>query len=206
MWSRCLVAPVLFALFQGSSGCGNRSGAGVDAGADAGLLDGGTGANSVSTVVVDHGELDTKAPTDAAKLAATAIASTIYKSPNDGSRKLGYVRLGGILRRDPDPVKGSGCKGDYYRVYPAGFACTDEFTTDLELPLVRAASRRPDLRRPLPYRYGFVRATAPQYLRIPTRAEQEKSEFQLAEHLSWYAEHEKEVQSVLAGANDVPLD
>ncbi|MGC4063100.1 MAG: L,D-transpeptidase [Polyangiaceae bacterium] len=159
-----------------------------------------------SSVQVGHGELDTKAPIDAPKLAATVIAATIYKSANTQSRKLGYVRLGGAVRRDPDPVSGAGCKGDFYRVYPTGFACTDEFTTDLELPLVRAASRRPDLRRPLPYRYGFVRATAPQYLRIPTRAEQEKSEFQLTEHLSWYAEHEKEVQSVLPGANDIPLD
>jgi lipoprotein-anchoring transpeptidase ErfK/SrfK len=155
---------------------------------------------------VSHGDLDTKAPADAPKLAATVIAATIYKSPSNLSRKLGYVRLGGIVQRDADPVNGVGCKGEFYRVYPTGFACTDEFTTDLELAVVRAASRRPDLRRPLPYRYGFVRATAPQYLRIPTRAEQEKSEFQLAEHLTWYREHEKEVQAVLPGANDVPLD
>lgn len=159
-----------------------------------------------SSPTASHGELDTQAPDGAPKLAATSIASTVYKSPSNTSRKLGYVRLGGILRRDSDPVKGAGCKGDWYRIYPTGFACTDEFTTDLELPLVRAASRRPDLRRPLPYSYGFVRATAPQYLRIPTRAEQEKSEFQLADHLQWYAEHEAEVQAVTLGANDVPLD
>jgi len=168
--------------------------------------DGGQAPVPASSVQVDHGELDTKAPDGSARLAAIAIASTIYKSPNTGARKLGYVRLGGMVRRDPDPEKGSGCKGDFYRVYPAGYACTDEFTTDLELPLVRAAARRADLRRPLPYRYGFVRATAPQYLRIPTRVEQERSEFQLAEHLAWYREHEKEVQAAVLGANDVPLD
>lgn len=164
-------------------------------------------AAAVSSVHVNHAELDTKTPAGAPELAATQIAGTIYKSASTSSRKLGYVRLGGKIRRDPDPVeKGSGCKLEWYRVYPTGFACTDEFTTDMDLPLVRAASKRPDLSRPLPYRYGFVRATAPQYLRIPTRTEQEKSEFQLAEHLTWYAEHEKEVQEVVPGANDVALD
>ncbi len=161
----------------------------------------------LSSVHVDHGEFDTKTPTGTAEVAATQIAGTVYKLASTSSRKLGYVRLGGRIRRDPDPVeKGGGCKGDWYRVYPAGFVCTDEFTTDMELPLVRAAQKRPDLSRPLPYRYGFVRATAPQYLRIPTRAEQERSEFQLKDHLAWYKEHESEVQNVLLGANDVALD
>jgi hypothetical protein len=178
---------------------------------DAGTKGAPSSASSVpsplSSVHVDHGEFDNSAPTDSAEVAATQIASTVYKLANTTSRKLGYVRLGGRIRRDPDPVeKSGGCKGDWYRVYPTGFVCTDEFTTDIELPLVRAAQRRPDLSRPLPYSYGFVRATAPQYLRIPTRAEQERSEFQLREHLQWYADHEKEVQEVVVGANDVALD
>jgi hypothetical protein len=156
--------------------------------------------------VVDHGELDTKAPDDAPKLAATVIAATVYKLPDTGSRRLGYVRLGGIVKRDRDPVPGKGCKGDFYHVYPMGYVCTDDATLDLDAPLVRAASRRPDLTKALPYKYGFVRATAPQYLRIPTRAEQEKSEFKLGEHMQWFAEHKAEVQTVIPGANDVALD
>jgi len=181
------------------------------AASDAGTASLSSGAASVgaplSSVQVDHGEFDTKAPVGAAEVAATQIAGTVYKAANTSSRKLGYVRLGGRIRRDPDPAeKGGGCKGEWYRVYPAGFVCTDEFTTDLELPLIRAAQKRPDLSRPLPYRYGFVRATAPQYLRLPTRAEQERSEFQLKEHLTWYRDHEKEVQEVLLGANDIALD
>jgi lipoprotein-anchoring transpeptidase ErfK/SrfK len=156
--------------------------------------------------VVDHGELDTKAPDDAPKLAATVIAATVYKLPDTGSRRLGYVRLGGIVKRDRDPVPGKGCKGDFYHVYPMGYVCTDDATIDLDAPLVRAASRRPDLSKPLPYKYGFVRATAPQYLRIPTRAEQERSEFKLGEHMQWFAEHKAEVQTVIPGANDVALD
>jgi lipoprotein-anchoring transpeptidase ErfK/SrfK len=192
--------------FALASGCKGGGSATADAGVSSAVPMSSVPAPA-SSVQVDHGELDTRSPAGAAELAATQIAGTVYKAANTSSRKLGYVRLGGKIRRDPDPLdKGGGCKGDWYRVYPTGFACTDEFTSDMELPLVRAASKRPELSRPLPYRYGFVRATAPQYLRIPTHAEQERSEFQLREHLAWYAEHEKEVQNVVLGANDVPLD
>ncbi len=160
----------------------------------------------ISTVAVDHGELDTRAPEGAAQLAATTIASTVYKLPDTGSRRLGYIRLGGKVQRDPEPVVGKGCKGQFYRVYPMGYVCADDASTDLNAPLVRAAGRGPDLHRPLPYKYGFVRATSPLYLRVPSRAEQTKSEFKLDEHLSWFAEHKQEVQTVIPGANDVPLD
>ncbi|HWP07242.1 MAG TPA: L,D-transpeptidase [Polyangiaceae bacterium] len=163
-------------------------------------------AAAAAAASVDHGELDTKAPDDAPKLAATVIAATVYKLPDTGSRRLGYVRLGNVVKRDRDPVPGRGCKGDFFHVYPTGYVCTDEATTNLELPLVRAANRRPDLGKPMPYKYAFVRANAPQYLRVPTRAEQEKSEFKLDEHLTWFAEHHAEVQTVILGANDLPLD
>lgn len=160
----------------------------------------------MSSIVVDHGELDTAAPESSPKLAATTIATTVYKLPNTESRRLGYIRLGGIVPRDPAPVPGKGCKKDWYKVYPMGYVCGDEATTDLSAPLVRATQRRPDTNKSLPYRYGFVRATAPQYLKIPTKPQQIKSEFKLEEHLAWFAEHRDEVQSVIFGANDVALD
>ena len=155
---------------------------------------------------VDHGELDTQAPSDAPKLAATAIATTVYKLADTGSRRLGYLRLGAVVDRDGEPTRGKGCKGQWFHVFPMGYVCTDEATIDLETPLVRAASHRPEIDKPMPYRYGFVRATAPQYLRVPTHQEQLKSEFKLDEHLAWFADNGKKVQQVLLGANDVPLD
>lgn len=142
---------------------------------------------------------------DGPLLAATKIATTVYKKPHTIAAKLGYIRLGGLVRRDPDPVPGSGCSGSWYRVYPTGYVCTDEATIDLGAPLVKATRVRPALDKALPYSYGFVRATAPQYLRIPTKAEQDKSEFKLDEHLKWYNDNYREVQRVELGANDVPL-
>lgn len=142
----------------------------------------------------------------APQIAATVIAATVYRQPSTNAEKLGYVRLGGTLLRGAQPVAGSGCKQAWYAVEPMGFMCSDEATIDLNAAIVRAASRRPDLSKPLPYAYGFVRATAPQYLRVPTLEEQRKSEFKLDEHLAWYEQNFEEVQRVELGANDVPLD
>src|SRR6478735_2415651 len=164
------------------------------------------GPPALSTVLVPHGDLDLPSPPGAPLLASTSIAATIYAVPNTDGRRLGYVRLGQRVARDPGPSAGRGCKGEWYRVYPLGFMCTDETTTDLESPLVRAAAVGPDLSKPLPYKYGFVRATAPQYLRIPSKKAQVEAEFGLEEHLVWYAEHKAEVQTAVLGANDVPLD
>ena len=68
------------------------------------------GPGKISALAVDHGELDTQAPEDAPRLAATQIATTIYERPDIDSRKLGYIRLGGIVKRSKDSVKGKGCE------------------------------------------------------------------------------------------------
>ena len=194
-----VVVAVIGLSMAGQSGCRRRS-------SNSGLIKDGGQMDAGFAVSTGHGELDTQAPRGAPRLAATVLAATIYKLPNVQARKLGYVRLGGQVQRDEGPTSGNGCQGTWYRVYPVGYACTDEFTTDLDLPLVRATAKGPDLSKPMPYQYGFIRATAPQYLRIPSHAEQEKSELQLAEHLTWYREHEQEVQKAILGANDIPLD
>lgn len=161
----------------------------------------------LSSIHVSHGELDTEAPEGAPELASIVVAATVYKLPNDQSRRLGYLRIGGKVPRDPEPVPGRGCKkGEWYRIYPIGYVCSEEATTDMQHPLVRASHVRPRLDKPLPYQYGFVRATAPQYLQVPSKSEQIKSEFGLLEHIDWYHEHKAEIQTVIRGANDVPLD
>lgn len=167
-------------------------------------------AKPVSSMVVDHGELDTAAPPDSELIVSTVVAATVYAVPNTEGRKLGYVRLGNALKRDPAPAKKGtgGCDAEWYRVYPMGYVCTDVASVDMKNPIVRATYQKtePDLSQPLPYAYGFVRATAPQYLRVPTKAQQIDSEFKLEEHIQWFAEHWQEVQRVDIGSNDVPLD
>ena len=201
---RPYLVPLVAACAALGVACKNKAGAGI-AGAPSASSNAAL-ATSAAPSNVDHGELDIQAPSDAPKIAATNIASTVYKLADVGSRRLGYIRLGGTVDRDAEPTRGKGCKGQWYHVFPMGYVCTDEATIDLETPLVRAASRRPDSDKPMPYRYGFVRATAPQYLRIPTHQEQLKSEFKLDEQLAWFEQNRKEVQQVVTGANDVPLD
>ncbi len=200
---RVVLGPLLAVLGVGPGWLGGcRGDHGARGAASAVPLPDGPPSASAAAAPVGSSEL----PPDAPKLAATAIATTVYLRPDLGARKLGYLRLGAIVARDRDPTPGQGCKHEWYRIQPFGFVCTDEATADLEDPLVRATRVRPDLGKPMPYRYGFVRATAPQYLRVPTRAEQLKSEFKLEEHLATFNDSRAEWQKVVLGANDLPLD
>ena len=139
-------------------------------------------------------------------LGVTAFVATVYKEPRDTSRKLGYLRIGTKVPRSAEPAGKSGCPGGWYAVEPRGYVCAgDEATTDLDTPILKAA-RPPNLKTALPYRYAFVRAVLPMYLRVPTADEQYKSEFKLKEHLEWYKQNEGEVTKVTLGANDVAID
>lgn len=125
-----------------------------------------------------------------------------------GAKKLGYLRLGAVVERSAEPVSGTGCKGGWYEVKPQGYVCLDDDgTLDREHPVLRAANRRPELEKPMPYAYGFVRAVLPLYLRVPTAEEQYTSEFQLKEHLEWFEREGRKInENAPLGANDVFID
>ena len=147
------------------------------------------------------------APAGKPTLGATAYSTIVYAEARDTSKRLGYLRLGAKVARTGEPTSTKGCPGGWYEIFPRGFVCVGpEATLDADSPILRAASRRPDLRAPLPYRYGFVRAVLPMYLRIPSKADQQKSEFKLDDHLTWYQENKKDVDRVKLGAWDVPVD
>lgn len=146
-------------------------------------------------------------PSDQPMLGIRAFVAPVYAEPRDTSKKLGYLRVGAKVARSADPVGKSGCAGGWYQVYPKGYVCAGEdATTDMDDPLVRAGARRPDLRAQMPYRYAFVRAVLPMYLRVPTADEQFKSEFKLQEHLDWYKDNRDTVMKPVLGAWDVPID
>jgi lipoprotein-anchoring transpeptidase ErfK/SrfK len=136
-----------------------------------------------------------------AKLAATGVHTAIYAQPNL-TKKIGYMRLGSIVARSETSYGTEGCAGGWYGVAPQGFVCVGKHATlDIDAPIVRAASVRPDLSKPMPYAYGFMRSVSPLYLRMPSRAEQEKQEYKIANHFRWFANH-KDEQRVARGAND----
>ncbi|NUQ78286.1 MAG: L,D-transpeptidase family protein [Polyangiaceae bacterium] len=184
-----------------SIGC-NRGQSAADAGADAG---------EVHTAAPTQGlnSAPPEVPPDPGKplLGIKAFVATVYDEPRDTSKKLGYLRVGAKVVRSEEPVGKSGCPGGWYRIEPRGHICAgEEATTDLDDPILKAAERRPNLKTALPYRYGFVRAVLPLYLRVPTAKEQFASEFKLKEHLDWYKENEAQVNKVTLGAYDVPID
>ncbi len=136
-----------------------------------------------------------------AKLAAVGMHTAVYATPST-TKKIGYLRLGAIVPRSDSSYGMEGCPGGWYAVAPQGFVCVGKHATlDIDTPLVRAASVRPDTSKPLPYSYGFMRSVSPLYLRVPSRAEQQKQEYKLANHFRWFENHQDE-QKVDKGAND----
>ncbi|HEX4336561.1 MAG TPA: L,D-transpeptidase [Polyangiaceae bacterium] len=146
-------------------------------------------------------------PEDAPKLAPTAMVVPILAAPARGSQTIGYLRLGAKVSRSKDPVSRDGCPDGWYAVRPAGFVCAnDGATVKLDHPLVRAVDVEPNRSRPMPYNYAFVRAIAPNYLRIPSKDEQFKYEARLERHLRSWSKLAKKWDELDVGANDVPLD
>lgn len=207
--ARSLHAALALAVIGASaSACQKGAGGAGDAGADAGVhaAAAASAASSAEGPVASPTVAHVEPPSDKPLLGVTAFVATVYKEPRDTAKKLGYLRVGTKVVRSQEPVGKSGCPGGWYQIEPRGYMCAgDEATTDLDTPILKAA-RPPNLKTALPFRYAFVRAVLPMYLRVPTAEEQYKSEFKLKEHLEWYQQNEPEVTKVTLGANDVPID
>jgi hypothetical protein len=139
-----------------------------------------------------------------AKLASIAMSTVVYAAPADNAKKLGYLRLGAVVQRSDRSYGTEGCPGGWYAVAPRGFVCIGKYASlEIDAPIVRAASTRPDTSRPLPYSYGFVRAVAPLYMRPPTKEEAYQTEFKLEPHLEWWGRRGKIANHIdRLGAND----
>jgi hypothetical protein len=181
---------------------------------------GDTGVEAAPTGVVAVGSASAPPPADAVplddatrpradgpRLGAIAMTAPIFAMPDRRSVKLGYLRAGGTVARGDKPVKTDDCEGGWYAVAPRGFVCASvEATTDLEHPIVRALKRRPDLSKPMPYPYAFVRWVAPNYYRVPTKQEQLQYEMDLERHLRGYEKNKETWDAIEVGANDIELD
>ena len=161
-----------------------------------------------SATTVTSAAVESEAPavviSKTAKLAATAMSTVVYAAPADTAKKIGYLRLGAVVPRTDKSYGIEGCPGGWYGVAPRGFVCVGKNATlETDSPLIRAASVRPDTSKPLPYSYGFIRAVAPLYLRVPTKEEQLATEFKLTEHLAFWNRKGKQANHAEhVGAND----
>lgn len=146
-------------------------------------------------------------PENGPKLAAIAMTVPIRKTPEPTAEAIGYLRLGARVPRSEKPVSMRECAGGWYAVRPVGFVCAGtDATVKLDHPVARAIEVEPDRSRPMPYKYAFLRAISPNYLRVPTKAEQFQYEMRLERHLRNFQKLREEWDALDVGANDVPLD
>lgn len=123
------------------------------------------------------------APLD--EISTARFQAWIYDKPKTDAPHAGWLRAGMRVRRVKE-VEGSGCKGKWYQIEPAGYLCEghEGVTTNLADPaVVAAAMRPPDATSPLPY--GYVTSNgSPLYVRIPTAAQQKSIEGDVEAHLA----------------------
>ena len=171
-----------------------------------------------SAPVVDHGELDTKAPVDAPRLASTVIAATVYKLPDKGFTAARLRAAGRFDRAIPIRYAARAARAISPRI-PMCYVCTDDSSPPrpragrLPSPTrsppdlrARSSARQPRTelsKRSVQVRFrARDRAAVP---RIPTRAEQEKSEFKLANTFSGSPSPRRSTDGD-SRRNDVALD
>ncbi|HKO49654.1 MAG TPA: L,D-transpeptidase [Polyangiaceae bacterium] len=146
-------------------------------------------------------------PADGPQLVPIAMTVAVMRKPDPKAETLGYLRLGARVARSEKPVANEGCPDGWYAIRPAGFVCAGlNATLQLDHPLARAIQVEPDRSKPMPYKYAFLRSIAPNYMRVPSKAEQFSYEMRLERHLrNWTKLHHK-WDALDVGANDVPLD
>lgn len=132
-------------------------------------------------------------PEGASRLASIAIRTDVFAKPSLQSARVGSLRAGAVVETEGDVAGTAGCSGGWRKIKPYGFVCVGpEATLDMNHPIVRAATRRPDITQKLPYMYGIVTRGGPVYASIPTAEDLKQHEKSLSKHL---AKWEKDKES-----------
>lgn len=126
-------------------------------------------------------------PENVPRVAALAVETPVLSQPDVSSPRLGQLRAGAIVEMDPRPVTGKGCAAGYRAIKPLGYVCIGSATLDLNHPVVRASTRRPDTTEKLPYMYGLATRGGPAYASLPSAETVKSSEPNLASHLKRWA-------------------
>jgi hypothetical protein len=127
-------------------------------------------------------------PEGAPRLAAVAMLAPVRARPDPNATKVGYLRAGAVVEMDADEHGKAGCPGGWRKIKPYGFVCLGpEATRDLENPIVRASTRRPDPSQKLPYMYGITTRGGPVYARLPSASDLKEYEPRLKTHLAKWA-------------------
>jgi len=123
-------------------------------------------------------------PQQAFELVALRKETWIFAEPKWGSRRIGYLRAGMSVRRHEHPAGFKHCQQGWYPIEPQGFVCVGKSATlEKHHPMAEAAGHPPN--RGLAMPYPVVMADyppPPRYVRLPTEAEQQEVEPDLAKH------------------------
>lgn len=112
-----------------------------------------------------------------APLVALAREAFVFREPDAASRRVGYLRAGALVQGATEQVSGRGCAKGFTRIEPYGYVCSSDVSTDPNIELATALSRRPNRRAEMPYWYGESRSPPPPfYNRVPTVEEQRRTE------------------------------
>lgn len=120
-------------------------------------------------------------------VAALAVETPVLATPDVDAPRLGQLRAGAKVEMDPRPVSGRGCSGGFRAIKPMGFVCIGSATLDLDHPVVRASTRRPDVTDRLPYIYGTSTRGGPAYAVLPSDKDLATFEPHLQSHLKRWA-------------------
>jgi hypothetical protein len=127
-------------------------------------------------------------PDGAPRLAGIAMLTEVRARPDPNATKVGYLRAGAVVEIEPDEKGKAGCPGGWRKIKPYGFVCVGpEATLNLEHPIARASTRRPDIGQKLPYMYGIATRGGPVYARVPSAADLKEHEPHLKAHLAKWA-------------------
>lgn len=112
-----------------------------------------------------------------AELLATAPRTMIYAHPDVASPRLGYLRAGQRVARSGDLIEGKGCRR-FQAIEPRGYVCVGvDASVEADHPARYVNLEQPNVDDVLPYVYGLSRyPTPPLYTRVPTAAEQSRTE------------------------------
>lgn len=127
-------------------------------------------------------------PDGVPRLASIAMLTDVRAKPNPQATKVGFLRAGAVVEIDPEPKGNAGCPEGWRKIHPYGYVCLGpEATLDLDNPIARASTRRPDASQRLPYMYGIAVRGGPAYARIPTDDDLKEYEPHLKSHLAKWA-------------------
>jgi hypothetical protein len=112
-------------------------------------------------------------------LGALMLQTPIFPKPEFGKKELGYIRLGGKVPVEPNPVKDGGgkCAAGWFKLVDGGYVCGRYGTLDLKSPQIKMGITPPALEDLLPYKYAHNSAHGtPLYRSVPSREDMLKYE------------------------------